>query len=629
MRLLNFKFKNLFSLGSGEINLQSRGLTLITGYSEDEGSQNGAGKSSLANKAILWTLFGETAGGLRADSVLNRHGKRKGFGEISFEGINSKQYKIIRERPAKLTLEYLSNGEWKDLSASTVKATQLLIDKMLGFDFKTFIQTSVFGQGRSIHYPSLTPKEQKAILEQILPMEEIDHWAVYADKQVKTLNPKLKELELNLKEITGRTAELSRQLNICEEDGIKFEEDKKEKIKNAEIALTKVREPFEKELEQLNIAQNYRGVNVETITNRINDLKIEINSHSEEYKKVQLRWSAANLSEREWLVQLNSLKRRKAEINTDTKCPVCLRDYDKSTIETMNSQLLKQEKLIATALKTIGQCKTARTYYDQEMKIHQEKIDKINENISSLEKQLDEAKDCEQKKQLIEERIKAASTAVKTELELAINSENPYVQTFKRLEEDLEQLNIQLEVHQEQYSTFKDELEHLLYWKDIYGKELKLKLFEDVCPFLDAQTDYHLSQLQNPQIHCEFSTIKRLASGDVKEEFNVNVWSETGGQGFDSLSGGEQQMVSFSIGLALADLARRVTNSKSGFLILDEPLTELDSRNSEAVVEYLTSEIENGRDTIFLISNEESLKGLIHNRIHIIKSKGISNVDCS
>ena len=85
-------------------------------------------------------------------------------------------------------------------------------------------------------------------------------------------------------------------------------------------------------------------------------------------------------------------------------------------------------------------------------------------------------------------------------------------------------------------------------------------------------------------------------------------------------------MVSFAIGLSLADLASRVGGAESGFLILDEPFSELDARNAEAVIAYLTAEVENGRDTIMLISNEESLKGLIHNRIHVIKSGGISNV---
>ena len=136
-----------------------------------------------------------------------------------------------------------------------------------------------------------------------------------------------------------------------------------------------------------------------------------------------------------------------------------------------------------------------------------------------------------------------------------------------------------------------------------------------------------MSRLKNEQITCKFTTIKRLSSGAAKEEFNVQVTSATGGGEFDSLSGGEQQMVSFAIGLALSDLAKSASAHSSSIIILDEPFTELDERNGEAVVEYLTSEVESGMDTVLLISNDSALKGLIANRIHVVKRKGVSNVE--
>ena len=182
--------------------------------------------------------------------------------------------------------------------------------------------------------------------------------------------------------------------------------------------------------------------------------------------------------------------------------------------------------------------------------------------------------------------------------------------------------------HQQIVEELKRESEHLIYWRDVYSKELKLKLFEDACPFLDSRVAYHLDKLKNRQLHAKFTTIKRLATGDVKEEFNVEVGSVTGGLGFDSLSGGEQQMVSFAIGLALSDLSSRTSAGRSSFVVLDEPFSELDARNSEAIVEYLVEEMCQDKETVFLISNEDALKGLVSNRVHVVKKQGVSNVDC-
>ena len=85
-------------------------------------------------------------------------------------------------------------------------------------------------------------------------------------------------------------------------------------------------------------------------------------------------------------------------------------------------------------------------------------------------------------------------------------------------------------------------------------------------------------------------------------------------------------MTSFAIGLALADLAETQVEGSSHFLILDEPFMALDGRNCENIVNYLSGELAQKRETILLISNEDSLQSLISNRIHIVKSGGVSRL---
>ena len=67
------------------------------------------------------------------------------------------------------------------------------------------------------------------------------------------------------------------------------------------------------------------------------------------------------------------------------------------------------------------------------------------------------------------------------------------------------------------------------------------------------------------------------------------------------------------------------TSGLNNLLILDEPFVQMDARNAEAVVNFLTKH--SGKETILLISNEEALKGLIHNRLHIVKHYGLSNLE--
>lgn len=623
MKLLRFKYKNIFSLGEGEINLLSRGLTLITGFSEDEGSSNGAGKSSLANKGILWTLFGETAGGLKADAVLNRHTKNKCFGEIELEGKDGNIYRILRERPAKLSL---FKGD-KEVTAHTAKDTQKIIEGVLGFDHSTFVQTSVFGQGRNIHYPSLPPKEQKAVLEQILPMEEVDRWAVIADTEIKALVPKRDEVSNKHKTAEGRYSTLKHQLEQAHKDGESFEQKRLSRKEEAQKELKQITLLFEQkklELEKKN--QQYQTFDIQELNDIIVKDIEQIGKLKEKLEPILDKLKQANTSELKWTTNLHFLQRQMNELNTDTKCPVCLRDYDNSTKQAVTKKVNDQKQLISDCYENIKKCKEAIEYFTKEKEnleitiyfhdTNKAKYEKIIQGYASYNQEL---KDLENYKETQEASPKATLALIDTE-------ENPHIATVQRIELEIKEEEKTLEDLTKQQQQFNDELEHLYHWRNVYGKELKLKLFEDACPFLDTRTTYHLERLRNKQIHCDFSTVKRLSTGAVKEDFNVNVWSETGGRGFESLSGGEQQVVSFAISLALADLAASINGAKSSFLILDEPFTELDSRNGEAVVEYLISEVENGIDTVFLISNDEALKGLIQNRIYVIKSHGVTNV---
>jgi DNA repair exonuclease SbcCD ATPase subunit len=623
MKLLSLKFKNLFSLGEGEINLQGRGLTLVTGYSEDEHSSNGAGKSSLANKAILWTLFGETAGGLRADAVLNRHGKRKCFGEIEFEGADGEVYKIRRERPAKLSL---FKGV-TDISAHTAKATQSTVDRVLGFDFRTFVQTSFFGQGRGVPYPSLPPKEQKAVLEQILPMEEVDRWAVYADKQLKELRPKLNESELGIRELQGRLAALEGQKVRAETDGIEFEEGRTTRRHNAESHLVLVKKDFKPEWDLLEADRaSLEGTTKDSLGIDLVSLDMRIEEVAASLSKAQETVRECNLSHSLWEAKFQSLTAGRRAINAESQCPVCKRDYDATTQTAVKEKAEQLDEQIKDSVQVLASCSEVSGHYIAEEQSLSKQRTELLRGRQDLERKLNLTGRLEQRTEIIRAKQEAAEAGARERLATVDNEKNPHGEIFKRLKGEVSQLGGALHGMHKDLATLREEVEHLAYWKDVYGKELKLKLFEDACPFLDARTEYHLGRLQNAQMHCEFSTVKRLADGSAKEEFTVHVWSETGGKGFDSLSGGEQQMVSFAVGLSLADLASRVAGASSGFLILDEPFTELDERNGEAVVEYLTSEVEGGRDTVLLISNEESLKGLIPNRIHVTKSRGISNV---
>lgn len=133
--------------------------------------------------------------------------------------------------------------------------------------------------------------------------------------------------------------------------------------------------------------------------------------------------------------------------------------------------------------------------------------------------------------------------------------------------------------------------------------------------------------MNNNHISAVVSTSRELKSGKNKGEFNIEVSSTTGANSYIHLSGGERQIVDFAVGLSIAELANSQTKTSTNILVLDEPFVDLDKRNSESVVEYLKTLIDEGyKDTIFLVSNDDNIKGLIPNKIVLEKTNGISKV---
>lgn len=624
MRVQQVEYKNLFSMGHVQLELDPNQVTLITGYSNDEGSSNGSGKSSLANKGLVWTLYGQTPHGFKADHVVNRHtGKKRAWGRVTVEGVDGESYTIYRQRgPAKLTL---TRGD-EDVSSRKSAETQEMIDKILGRDFKSFIQTEFFGQGRTLSYASLPPAEMKAVLENILPMEQVDEWAERAKEARKEIKDLLKEEESGLLTVRGELATLQQSQDMAEGSSKQWEDDKKWQIDSFKEQIAKEDERLSgTDAERARLQEELAAVGDLMTPEDYKTVVDKSTSIRAEYEEANQQKTKADESAKAWIAREELCTQKLLRKWDPVVCIQCKqplpnldelkkgfeKEQEEFTIRLQEAEFNRRKAseaqlhwyaaldvLLAqqTSLTQILQAEQAKISVLQRVKDQLEKIGEVEDNRPKLRVQLEELE----------------------------KTENPHVDSIIVYKDRVESCTAKMVTLVKRVESLQEELDHLEFWHDKYAKDVKIKLFEEACPFLDMRTQHHLQALGNPQIHAVFSTIKVLESGETREEFGVRVWSETGGDGFALLSGGEQQMVSFAIGRALADLARTQVAGDSYIQILDEPFSMLDERNSENIVRYLNEELKGG--TILLISNEEHLKSLVPNRVHVTKTKGITEV---
>jgi DNA repair exonuclease SbcCD ATPase subunit len=582
MQLLRAQIKNLFSIEEADVDLKDLGLTMVTGHSYDEGSANGAGKSSLARNSLLWGLYG-LSGSAKGDAVVNRHEGKKAEIRIDFIGVDGHQYQIHRTRkPNNLTLTSCSSGDPlnQNMTRRNEKDTQEVINQLLGRTYNIFTQTDVFGQGKKKVFCDLTASEQKETIESILPMENLAMWGERVKGHKKDLLKELAELE------QGYAAAFSKQQTL---------EQQLEKLKNAADFWEKVKKKKLNGLQHdLNREENLELDNQE----RIEQLREEIASTYVTGRCEELGTLEANLLPIEAGIVKNTqeqaqlMDKMQAERAETSECPECNQPIQPD----LSDDLRKFDVLKADQ--------------KQQQLIHQS----IKGEIGAI-------------KRILQLKIRESRKGdILTEIDTLNSTHNPHSGLVQETTNDIKSAKYEVDAHVRAGQHLREEEKRLDFWVQAFTKDLQILLFQRACPFLEERANFYLNELGNSQIRVKVDTTKTLKSGETRDEFNVSVASNTGGEVFSLLSGGEQQMVNFSVSLALSDLAETQAQGASQFTILDEPFTNLDARNSENVVSFLTGHLSTRKSTILLISNEDNLKGLIPNRIHVEKKNGRTRI---
>lgn len=570
MRLLKVEAENVFSLGHVVLPLANRKLLLITGFSNDDKSGNGAGKSSLANHAITWGLFGQTYDGTRGDAVVNRNSDKK-FGrvEIIFEDINGHQCKIIRTRnPNSLKLTHEITGTGIPVGHRLEKETQLQINHLLGRDFTTFIHSDLIGPGTERSFFKLSGAEQVSVIETLLPVSDLDEWADKAKTRARVTSEQIQKFKLSRAGSLGKLAAIKEHLQNITSQQIIWEASRAANISKSQIALDKFLDEQLKSDKRAKIVLDIVG--------------IDWSDHYDTKLKdsMYLHGMKAGLA-----AEMGFLERI---IKTD-ECGACRQTVGDDVKKVAKERLVFEQ---------------AR--YDE----FNEKYQEVNTWLN-LVKQLTSTVSYKPQIERVQDDIKSLKS-----------TENPY--NIEPVEQSIALYEAEIAATDSMIESLTGELKWLEFWTNGFSKDLRTMMIEEICPFLELRINEYLKRLNNSQFKATVSTVKSLKSGDIREKFNLEIKSDHGASSFDLLSVGEKQIVSFAASLAVADLATTQVSGRSNILILDEPFMGLHKNNCDNVINFLNQcDIE----TILLISNEDALKDLVPNRVHIVKTKGQSWIE--
>lgn len=195
---LRLKMVNFLAYTDESLDFTGMHLACLTG-------PNGAGKSSILD-AITWALWGQARA--RRDEELIHQGQHEMYVQLDFEQ-EAVVYRVVRRRSRSrkqrgegaLDLMASVNGEWKPLTAATMRETQEHINQLLRLDYDTFVSSAFLQQGRADALTTKQPRERKQLLSDILGLAQWDEYAAAARDCQKQLAGEIARIQDEIERI--------------------------------------------------------------------------------------------------------------------------------------------------------------------------------------------------------------------------------------------------------------------------------------------------------------------------------------------------------------------------------------------------------------------------------------------
>jgi len=677
--------------------LHNRGVVLLRGTNKDFGSDsNGVGKSTLAMSS-LWALAGSidprpTQDGKVTD-VVNDFSK---VAEVTLIGsINSMPFQVKRMKSTSSkgsSLSFTLNGS--DLTRQSSKDTQQLIDEHFGIGSQMLMRTIFHGQHTIGGLLESSDAKLKEELSYLVSLEIWQESASRARSKQRELRRKASEIEgmLSLREKDKARAEDKSQAAKAEmkrREGMLENERRMLSEKEQSIATTS-------ESEQSDIESA-----MESVQTQLNDCGSEINSLEKELSKIldsgsdELDTLRSKLNEQREIE--NDAKaslqacQRKHDIATMELKPA----------ESQLAQLQSEWDMNIAAEEDIASPKTCKTCgqpiisliaqkhvmesIKKKLSVATSEVDKARETVSDVAQSLEEAEvaahmiglEVQSSMKLVQEAKESRATEtddlrqkisasrifqatlsaeftslakrakemsefnlvqsrMQANLDRLSESFNSSVVAYRDCCSEVEMIETNILELEKERETLTSTASLFTLLRDSFGpKGIQAFVLRNIVQALQYCSQTYLNELSDGslqlrmQVGSNDSIIKQAAVRNLDGTWRVRPLS--------SLSGGQWRRCSLALSLSFIDLASKRGKLRSSLLVLDEPLTHLDSSGRQSVGKLLRKMLRQddtgvgrlGLSTILVILQEiaaEEIEECFDQIDEVIKQDGESYV---
>lgn len=632
--------RNFLTIGSATLQLSERGLHLIQGQNDDDGSasSNGAGKSSLTD-AICWALYGVTARGVKGDAVVNRTAKKDTSVQVQLVN-GATTYVVNRYRKHsteknKLALFAHSGGTVVDMTKGTDAETQKEVERVIGCSYEVFMSAVYLGQEMMPDLPRMTDKQLKTLIEEAAGLERIERaYGVARDRMTATekeLAAVVSKLNVATTAHANGHALLTTVLNQRDEwadqQHVRVNDLAKEiivqsaKIVDESNLLTKARSAFQ------------------AAVDRLKEIEAQLAGFEAQKREATKARNAASAADR--AVDRTGLQYHKnlrdqaqaaldnAEVEMSKPCSECGKPHTEDELEQFKQHLGERLKRASDALKVKGAQVALAARDALAAKNHADALEAALPDVSAITTESGEllkVVSAMERAESLLKTLKDGKVTLENQRAKIAAEVNPHLKTEANIRAQIDAAFKDIEAYEKQRDELLTKLEVDKLVVKVYGPAgVRAQILDSVTPFLNDRTADYLSALSDGNLHATWTTLTRSASGDLKEKFSIDVSNDKGADSFPGLSGGEKRKVRLACALALQDLVASRATQPIKLWIADEPDDALDPAGLERLMGILERKARE-RGTVLVISHSD-LRDWIDNVTIVRKSGGQSEVE--
>lgn len=637
--------------------LSERGLVLLRGNNQDEGSDsNGSGKTTLA-MSVLWALTGSSdprpMQDAKVSDVINFQSQSA---RVSVSGkINDVPFEVTRVKSAsKGSLSFVLDG--KDLTRQSMKDTQAVIDEDLGISTPILARTIFHGQHAINGLLEATDAALKDELSLLVPLAIWQQAASFARRSQRSHSRRMAELagmvsvreqdrsvladkcrsakdsseayahlyETRKYQVEEQLQKMQQSLEGASTNGTRIEEckqgfdDAARRVKTSEDTLSKLQKDrdaslnmLQSELHQLLMLDKSIAKDTQSSSRSADRSESILERAKEKLQELRSMWG----------IEATDLE----GLSLPLKCPTCRQsiendggadhshsdlsmsirlDFDEATKRVEDAETMyisSRDEYEALALKQIAS--------EQEIDELKEKVRDVtaswDERVGKAQTAMVMARDSMSKwsaqLQLAEESYRQAAAfesvenSAKAELERLMSDADSSKVAYQELEDELSSIDKTLQDLNNEKSGAENSSRILSKLADIFGpRGIQSFVLQNAVQSLSSLSQNYLDILSDDTLRLELA----LESGD-RISRTAHIRSPDGNwidRPLSSLSGGQWRRCSLALSMGFTDLVAQQKNIQSSLMVLDEPLTHLDATGRAQVGKILRGLLQKGRD---------------------------------